>query len=96
MKRAGIKIWIASGDNKENVLSIGRALYLYDPESICEDFNDQDKPEDLDIKMSALLMQFLFPNDKINKMKNVKGKDEEMKPMKVGNSKNLYANKLVQ
>ena len=89
LKRSGIKIWIASGDNKENVLSIGRALYLYDPESICEDFNDQDKPEDLDIKMSALLMQFLFPNDKINKMKNVKGKDEEMKPMKVGNSKNL-------
>ena len=89
LRNAGIKIWIASGDTKENVLSIGRALALYDPESICGDFNDQDKPEDLDIKMSALLMQFLFPSDKINKMKNVTGEDVDIKPMKEINSQRL-------
>ena len=89
LRKARIKIWIASGDTKENVLSIGRALNLYDPESICGDFNDQDKPEDLDIKMSALLMHFLFPNDKINKMKSLKGEDMDIKPMKEINSRCL-------
>ena len=68
LRKTGIKIWIASGDKKENVLSIGQALDLYNPNSICADFNDKDKPEDLDIKMSKLLIQFLFPNHKIEKM----------------------------
>ena len=86
---AGIKVWIASGDKKENVLSIGRALDLYDPKSIKGDFSDKDKPEDLDIKMSTLLMQFLFPNDKINKMKTRTGANVDVKSMKGGNSKDL-------
>ena len=86
---AGIKVWIASGDKKENVLSIGRALDLYDPKSIKGDFSDKDKPEDLDIKMSTLLMQFLFPNDKINKMKTRKGVNVDVKANKGGNSKDL-------
>ena len=63
----GIKVWIASGDKRENVISIGRALDLYDPKSIKGDFSDKDKPEDLDIKMSTLLMQFLFPMIKLIK-----------------------------
>ena len=86
---AGIKVWIASGDKKENVLSMGRALDLYDPKSIMGDFSDKDKPEDLDIKMSTLLMQFLFPNDKINKMKTRTGANVDVKSMKAGNSKDL-------
>ena len=89
LNRAGIKTWIASGDKKENVLSIGRALDLYDPKSIIGDFNDKDKPEDLDIKMSTLLMQFLFPNDKINKMKSRAGGNIGIKTMVSGNSKKL-------
>ena len=76
---AGIKVWIASGDKKENVLSIGKALDLYNPKSIIGDFSDKDKPEDLDIKMSTLLMQFLFPNDKINKMKTRTGANVDVK-----------------
>ena len=86
---AGIKVWIASGDKRENVLSIGRALDLYDPKSIKGDFSDKDKPEDLDIKMSTLLMQFLFPNDKINKMKTRTGANVDVKSMKNGSSKDL-------
>ena len=86
---AGIKVWITSGDKKENVLSMGRALDLYDPKSIMGDFSDKDKPEDLDIKMSTLLMQFLFPNDKINKMKTRTGANVDVKSMKAGNSKDL-------
>ena len=73
LNNAGIKIWIASGDKRENVLSVGTNLKIFNPESIRGDFSDKDKPEDLDIKMSMLLMQFLFPNDKINKMKTRKG-----------------------
>ena len=53
------------------------------------DFSDKDKPEDLDIKMSTLLMQFLFPNDKINKMKTRTGANVDVKTMKAGNSKDL-------
>ena len=79
LNQAGIKVWIASGDKKENVLSMGRALDLYDPKSIMGDFSDKDKPEDLDIKMSTLLMQFLFPNDKINKMKTRTGANVDVK-----------------
>lgn len=86
---AGIKVWIASGDKRENVISIGRALDLFDPKSIRGDFSDKDKPEDLDIKMSTLLMQFLFPNDKINKMKTRTGANVDVKSMKNGNSKDL-------
>ena len=86
---AGIKVWIASGDKRENVISIGRALDLYDPKSIKGDFSDKDKPEDLDIKMSTLLMQFLFPNDKINKMKTRTGANVDVKSMKNGSSKDL-------
>ena len=86
---AGIKVWIASGDKRENVLSIGRALDLYDTKSIKGDFSDKDKPEDLDIKMSTLLMQFLFPNDKINKMKTRTGANVDVKSMKSGSSKDL-------
>ena len=86
---AGIKVWIASGDKRENVMSIGRALDLYDPKSIKGDFSDNDKPEDLDIKMSTLLMQFLFPNDKINKMKTRTGANVDVKSMKSGGSKDL-------
>ena len=89
LNQAGIKVWIASGDKKENVLSMGRALDLYDPKSIMGDFSDKDKPEDLDIKMSTLLMQFLFPNDKINKMKTRTGANVDVKSMKAGNSKDL-------
>ena len=84
-----IKIWIASGDKKENVLSIGRALKLYEPKSIIGDFSDKDKPEDLDIKMSTLLMQFLFPDDKINKMKTRTGANVDMQSMKDKKSKEL-------
>ena len=73
LQNSGIKVWIASGDKRENVLSVGKNLNLYNPKSIRGDFSDKDKPEDLDIKMSMLLMQFLFPNDKINKMKTRKG-----------------------
>ena len=73
LHNAGIKVWIASGDKRENVLSVGKNLNLFNPKSIRGDFSDKDKPEDLDIKMSMLLMQFLFPNDKINKMKTRKG-----------------------
>ena len=73
LHNAGIKVWIASGDKRENVLSVGKNLNIYNPKSIRGDFSDKDKPEDLDIKMSMLLMQFLFPNDKINKMKTRKG-----------------------
>ena len=73
LHNAGIKVWIASGDKRENVLSVGKSLNLFNPKSIRGDFSDKDKPEDLDIKMSMLLMQFLFPNDKINKMKTRKG-----------------------
>ena len=73
LNNAGIKVWIASGDKRENVISVGTNLKLYNPDSIKGDFSDKDKPEDLDIKMSMLLMQFLFPNDKINKMKTRKG-----------------------
>ena len=87
---AGIKVWIASGDKRENVLSIGRALDLYDPKSIKGDFSDKDKPEDLDIKMSTLLMQFLFPNDKINKMKTRTGANVDVvRPTGGGSAKNL-------
>ena len=86
---AGIKVWIASGDKKENVLSIGKALDLYNPKSIIGDFSDKDKPEDLDIKMSTLLMQFLFPNDKINKMKTRTGANVDVKSMKSDGSKDL-------
>ena len=86
---AGIKVWIASGDKKENVLSLARGLDLYDPKAICGDFSDKDKPEDLDIKMSTLLMQFLFPNDKLNKMKTRTGANVDVKAMKAGNSKDL-------
>jgi phospholipid-translocating ATPase len=68
---------------------MGRALDLYDPKSIMGDFSDKDKPEDLDIKMSTLLMQFLFPNDKINKMKTRTGANVDVKSMKAGNSKDL-------
>ena len=89
LTNSGIKIWIASGDKKENVLSIGRALDLYDPKSICGDFSDKDKPEDIDIKMSTILMQFLFPNDKINRMKTRTGANVDVKSMKGGNSKDL-------
>ena len=89
LNSTGIKVWIASGDKKENVISIGRALDLYDPKSIRGDFSDKDKPEDLDIKMSTLLMQFLFPNDKINKMKTRTGANVDVKSMKNGNSKDL-------
>ena len=89
LTNAGIKIWIASGDKKENVLSIGRALDLYEPKSICGDFSDKDKPEDIDIKMSTILMQFLFPNDKINRMKTRTGANVDVKSMKGGNSKDL-------
>ena len=73
LHNAGIKVWIASGDKRENVLAVGKNLNIYNPKSIRGDFSDKDKPEDLDIKMSMLLMQFLFPNDKINKMKTRKG-----------------------
>ena len=73
LNNAGIKVWIVSGDKRENVLSVGKNLNLFNPKSILGDFSDKDKPEDLDIKMSMLLMQFLFPNDKINKMKTRKG-----------------------
>ena len=89
LNSAGIKVWIASGDKRENVISIGRALDLYDPKSIKGDFSDKDKPEDLDIKMSTLLMQFLFPNDKINKMKTRTGANVDVKSMKSGSSKDL-------
>ena len=89
LNNAGIKVWIASGDKRENVISIGRALDLYDPKSIRGDFSDKDKPEDLDIKMSTLLMQFLFPNDKINKMKTRTGASVDVKSMKNGSSKDL-------
>ena len=87
LKEAGIKIWIASGDNKENVLSVGKALDLYDPNSIWEEFSDEDKPEDLDIKMSTLLIQFLFPNDKFNKVKTRSGNNLDLISMKETNSK---------
>ena len=89
LNNAGIKVWVASGDKRENVLSIGRALDLYDQKSIRGDFSDKDKPEDLDIKMSTLLMQFLFPNDKINKMKTRTGANVDVKSMKSGGSKDL-------
>ena len=89
LSSAGIKVWIASGDKKENVLSIARGLDLYDPKAVCGDFSDKDKPEDLDIKMSTLLMQFLFPNDKLNKMKTRTGANVDVKAMKAGNSKDL-------
>ena len=89
LNSTGIKVWIASGDKRENVISIGRALDLYDPKSIRGDFSDKDKPEDLDIKMSTLLMQFLFPNDKINKMKTRTGANVDVKSMKNGSSKDL-------
>ena len=89
LNSAGIKIWIASGDNKENVLSIGKRLDLYDPKSIIGDFSDKDKPEDLDIKMSTLLMQFLFPNEKINKMKTRTGAKLDLKSKKTGNFQSL-------
>ena len=85
---AGIKVWVASGDKRENVISIGRALDLFNPKSIRGDFSDKDKPEDLDIKMSTLLMQFLFPNDKINKMKTRTGANIDLNSMK-NNSKDL-------
>ena len=84
LRGAGIKVWIASGDKKENVLSIGRALDLYDPRSMCADFSDKDKPEDLDIKMSTILIQFLFPKDKINKMKTRTGANVDVKSLNEG------------
>ena len=58
------------------------ALTPTDMMHIKGDFSDKDKPEDLDIKMSMLLMQFLFPNEKINKMKTRKGVNVEAQSIK--------------
>ena len=77
LTNVGIKVWIASGDKRENVLAVGKNLNLYNKNTIIGDFSDKDKPEDLDIKMSMLLMQFLFPNEKISKMKTRKGVNVE-------------------
>ena len=57
----GIKVWIASGDKRENVISIGRALDLYDPKSIIGDFSGKDKPEDLDIKNEYFINAVFIP-----------------------------------
>jgi phospholipid-transporting ATPase len=54
LNNAGIKVWIVSGDKRDNVLSVGKNLNLFNPKSILGDFSDKDKPEDLDIKMSML------------------------------------------
>ena len=82
LNRANIKVWIASGDKRENVLAVGKNLGIYNENTIKGDFSDKDKPEDLDIKMSMLLMQFLFPNEKINKMKTRKGVNVEAQSIK--------------
>ena len=82
LNNSGIKVWIASGDKRENVLAVGKNLNIYNPGTIIGDFSDKDKPEDLDIKMSMLLMQFLFPNEKISKMKTRKGINVEAQAIK--------------
>ena len=69
-------------DKRENVLAVGKNLGIYNENTIKGDFSDKDKPEDLDIKMSMLLMQFLFPNEKINKMKTRKGVNVEAQSIK--------------
>ena len=82
LNSVGIKVWMASGDKRENVLSVAKNINLYNPSAIIGEFNDKDMSEDLDIKMSTLLMQFLFPNEKISKMKTRKGISVEAQAIK--------------
>ena len=74
LQNTKIKIWIVSGDKKDNVISIANKLDMYNPNSLIAEFSENDIDEDdLYTKMNLYLMQFLKPGgDKLFKIKTKK------------------------
>ena len=65
---AGINVWIASGDSKQNVMSVAKNLELIKEDTIMVSLKKSDTLDELDMKMNLNLMQLTNKNNRDTRM----------------------------